>query len=419
MVVSVIARRAAENPPLALQLSKYRNESGPGIRTIGSIAYHEFVAENPDARSQAVSQLKEDIVAIGPWMHEVRPAAFLGFVALDELPSLRQKIAEMDAQATNGITLDLFLHHFDTRWYSYLAKHWNRVVTALGDDVWTSISRHSGDEAWFWEMMAPHIGESLKMRNDFIAYCSRERNQLSGNGIEALARELPHSFLLREHCVRVMEGGHHHKNLNHVEYLRRELIVGRILGKQFDGNDQIRAKLEEISGTRLQIAVAGLSIGWKDSHVLAETYACVRDKNYRPGAIHWPDAAAVCSQFDSDEQFVDFIFRFVENGADSIWHFLSYCVDPIVERIQSNPKIVASLMSCLKGDCSGNAKARIPRLLAIANFMTEDLCAWCEEEYRRQSIRETLPEFGMDLFTGKMRPVAHTLLDVLVSNQQS
>ena len=180
------------------------------------------------------------------------------------------------------------------------------------------------------------------MRNDFLAYCSRERNQLSVDGIEALSRELPGSHLLREHCLRILGDGIHHKNLSPYDHLRREIVVGRILGNQFANEDGLQQKLEKVSETRPSIAFAGLSIAWRDSAVLKNTHAYIRGENYRAGYLNWPDAAAVCCLLDSDEQFCNFVFRFVDHASDSHWGFLSYCVDPIVERIQRAPQVPAA-----------------------------------------------------------------------------
>jgi len=49
--------------------------------------------------------------------------------------------------------------------------------------------------------------------------------------------------------------------------------------------------------------------------------------------------------------------------------------------------------------------------------MDDELRQWCEHEFTKQSDHTTLPEFGLDIATGEIRPVAHALLDALSPNQ--
>ena len=71
----------------------------------------------------------------------------------------------------------------------------------------------------------------------------------------------------------------------------------------------------------------------------------------------------------------------------------------------------------LKETDSGNEKASLPKLLVLANQMSDELRGWCEKEFAKQSGRTSLPEFGLDVFEGDIRPVAHAILDVLSPNE--
>ena len=71
----------------------------------------------------------------------------------------------------------------------------------------------------------------------------------------------------------------------------------------------------------------------------------------------------------------------------------------------------------LSKEMSGHAKASIPRLLRAANLMKSDLRQWCEGEFVRQNESQGVHEFGLDVFAGRIRPVVHSLLDALGSNQ--
>ena len=65
----------------------------------------------------------------------------------------------------------------------------------------------------------------------------------------------------------------------------------------------------------------------------------------------------------------------------------------------------------------GSEKASLPKLLALADHMGDELREWCEDEFAKQSDQTSLPEFGLDVLVGDVRPVAHSILDVLSPNQ--
>jgi hypothetical protein len=49
--------------------------------------------------------------------------------------------------------------------------------------------------------------------------------------------------------------------------------------------------------------------------------------------------------------------------------------------------------------------------------MDGELQQWCEKEFAQQNDHTSLPEFGLDVSAGYVRPVAHALLDALLPKQ--
>jgi hypothetical protein len=247
----------------------------------------------------------------------------------------------------------------------------------------------------------------------FIAYCSREPKPLSSRAIEALSREAPRSHLLREHCLRCLADGPQDINSSPFDQRRRELVVGRILGKQFAGEPEIRRHLENRMLLRPSVAIAGLSIAWKDSPRLASEYGAFRARGPNSRRYVWPDAAHLASVIGPHDEFLNFLFYFVERCTGNLWSFLPFCIEPIVERIKSEDRLASALVQRVKSTNSGNEKASLPKLLALANRMNDELRDWCERECAEQSNQTSLPEFGLDVSVGDIRPVAHALLEAL------
>jgi hypothetical protein len=107
----------------------------------------------------------------------------------------------------------------------------------------------------------------------------------------------------------------------------------------------------------------------------------------------------------------------LESCTGQIWDFLPFCISPIIDRIRSDADIASALFERIQVTDRGAEKASLPRLLALANPMSEELHQWCENEFARQSDRAAPPEFGLDVITGSVRPVAHAILDALSPNQ--
>ena len=260
-----------------------------------------------------------------------------------------------------------------------------------------------------------YIGrESPSLRTDFLTYCSRERSALSSRAFEALAREMPRSYLLREHCLRSLNDGPENLNASPLDQRRRQLVVGRILGRQFASEATIREQLENCVIRQPSAAIIGLSIGWKDNPILVAEYAGRRDSS---GRHLWPDAAHLTSIVGSREDFCQFLSHLLRNSTGSLWDFLPFCIEPIVERIKTEEGLGAVLIQRVFSTNSGSEKSSLPRLLALANYMDQELRQWCEREFSKQSNHSSLPEFGFDVLAGRVRPLAHTILDALSPNQ--
>ena len=189
VLVSALGRRAADDATLKERLLQYRMDSNAAIRTTSAIAYYEAIGTSAEDRIAAITPLREEATAIGPWMDMIRQAALAGFIALDELGTFRDLTDHRDSK----LSLNVFTFDNNRQVIAYVAKHWERLTTALGSELLPRLSRYGGNEWWFWDKFAPFIGESAAVRADFLAFCARETKALSSHTIEALAREMPRS----------------------------------------------------------------------------------------------------------------------------------------------------------------------------------------------------------------------------------
>jgi len=412
VLVSALERRAADDITLKERLLQYRVESNAAIRTASAIAYFEAIANDAEDRITAIASLREEATAIGPWMDMIRQAALAGFIALDELATFRDLPDRLDGKAT----VDIFTLDNNRQILAYIAKYWARLTAALGSELLQRLNRYGGDEWRCWDHLAPFIGESADAHSDFLAYCARETRTLSSRAIEALAREMPRSHLLREHCLRCLSSDPQHVSDSPYDQRRRDLVVGRILGRQFARDAAVGGELEQHVLYCPSAAIVGLALAWKGSPILTSELASLRDPDKGRRYV-WPDAAYLISTSGSRDEFCSFLSHLLENSSGEIWDFLPFCIEPIVARIRTEDELAANLVARLKTTESTSEKASVPRLLALANQMSDELQVWCEKSFARQSDHTTLTEFGLDVVAGEIRPVAYALLDALSPNR--
>lgn len=86
---------------------------------------------------------------------------------------------------------------------------------------------------------------------------------------------------------------------------------------------------------------------------------------------------------------------------------------PALRRIGTDDELAEKMVEYLGAAPSPSAKATFPRLLSAARGISDELLSWCKAEANRQ-LTSDFPEVGLvDLYEGTMRPVAHSLLDVI------
>jgi hypothetical protein len=343
VLVSTLGRRAADDATLKERLVQYRVDSNAAIRTASAIAYYEAIGDDGEARAAAITPLREEATAIGFWMDMVRQAALAEFIALDELATFR----DLPDHADRKVSLNVSSFDNSRQLLAYIAKHWERLTTVLGSELLQRLNR-DGNEWWFWDKFAPFISESAAVRGDFLAFCARETKALSSHTIEALAREMPRSNLLREHCLRCLDSGLEDVNASPYDQRRRELVVGRVLGRQFAGDTSMRGELERHALLRPSAAIVGLILAWADSPVLAREFAALRAGDSEARRFVSPDVAYLVGAFGSRDDFCSFLSHIVERTNGSIWDFLPFCVEPLVARIRTEDGLAAHIVARLK-----------------------------------------------------------------------
>jgi hypothetical protein len=358
-----------------------------------------------------LDQLRRDAKAIGPVMDLTRQAAIAGLVALNRLDIFRDLREEYESQP-----LDVSLYFPESRiLIAYLARNWSYIKSVFGDSSFERISRHGGNHWYAWDHFASYIGESDALRDEFISYCAWETKALSSNGLEALSRVQPRSHLLLEHCLRTIDGkAIEDTNSSPLDHTRRALVAGQILGRQFSDRQEIRVALEHRLQLQDSVSLVGLSLGWPTSDALAKIYEPIRENGWAGQQVLWAPALQIASTIGSTEDFIYLVEFILSNGVGNVWEFLDFCAPVIATRLKQDDAITSYYLDKLRDDPTSNHKASLPSLLVASIGLSDELKELCETSYAEQCARGQLSESGLDIVAARFRPVAHSLLDVLV-----
>jgi hypothetical protein len=263
-----------------------------------------------------------------------------------------------------------------------------------------------------WDRLAPYIRSSDECRLAFLDYCSQETKAISSAALEALAREMPGSELLKAQCFRHVEFGPTDVNASPLECRQQEFVAGRLVGLHFAADAETQRRIDAVSDSYLSMKIAACSTAWKKSPLLKREF----DRIAAGGENHfvWLDATYLASAVGDDDAFTEMLLNMINRCRGTVWDFLPLTVDPVVQRLMSSPAILDQLRRRLLDKPTCSEVASLPRLMSQADGLDADTRGWCEDVIRREMSGKRMPTFGMDVTAGAIRPVAYSLLDALV-----
>jgi len=86
----------------------------------------------------------------------------------------------------------------------------------------------------------------------------------------------------------------------------------------------------------------------------------------------------------------------------------------VIARLKQDSALASYCLEKLRNSPTSDDKATLPRLLVASIGLNDEIKELCETYYAEQCAKGQLSESGLDMTAGQIRPVAHSLLDVLV-----
>jgi hypothetical protein len=411
VVVDQASRFASDLSSFETALARYGDEREGPIRAAAAAAYYASV---PDSSRHKVhiSRLVEELRAVGPQMDSIRQSALSGLLALNQFSVFRD-LAERDGtRPLRCPALDGSIHQND-RLVEQIAARWTTVADVLGESTLSRLSTWGkGNPTEAWDRLAPFITTSVEAFDAFLTYCRSSPDLLKANSLAALSRLQPGSALLREICERTLRHEGDHISFSPYDGLAARMTAGQILGSAFNTVAGLRELLEAVARRPCSGAITALCVGWPQSKVIDEVFEyLVKEERTR---LLPPAILNVFAVKGDSGIFVRAIRGLIAKSNGSIWDFPSFCVEAIARRLSIDDDVYTKVLQLLSSDASADELASLPRVMAMARSGDNTLQVWCEEELIKRVSDAGLCLSGLDFSSGRVRPVAQTLLDVLV-----
>lgn len=403
-VIASKLRQRLGDPQIILNLlGKHKMESDAETRVQCAISLaHRIRIEEQEPEpviESFVQQAKEPGLAHSSGMQ----AGIAGLLALKAFDALNIEIRNRTLLKWIPFLLE---HNFDTPWNftDIVVQHWEYVR----DAVMPSVTEGQDEELphlAVLEALAPYADGSSLLRKDLLEAINRNPNFMhSPATLRFLGHTLPRSGLLLEACLEVMGAEKYRRDTS--------LIAAQLLGKHFGGNSQVLERLTTANShipPQEDILIA-LVEGWPESLIVRESF------NWY--VAHQESASyslffRLSSLFSKPEKIIKSLEGLFNHWMmDSAVAFESI-VPPLVRRLRQDSTFATALASQMISERNPSMLASVPRLLASAGVLSDEVREWCTEEIKRLSKEETVASVGIDLLAGRVRPVLHSLLDAI------
>ncbi|GMA17603.1 hypothetical protein GCM10025871_39340 [Deinococcus metallilatus] len=286
------------------------------------------------------------------------------------------------------------------RFVAVVVQHWEDVERATGQDLLGVQEKHDGR---LLRVLAAYADESPVARRKVLEVV--EQHRAVGNSsavLRFLGRVVPGSGLLLEACLDALEDADAHRDTT--------LAAAQLLGQHFRGNASVLDRLTTAFGDdppRESVLMA-LTEGWPDSPVVHRAY-------------DWYASSKAEASYRLTFRLMG-LHATPENLIEALKGTFEHCTavptiasesmtPPLIRRLRNDPAFAVALAAWLTTDRDPSAVATVPRLLARAGRLSEELREWCAAEIERLCREDTIAPLGIDLLAGRVRPVLHSLLD--------
>lgn len=403
-------------------LASYSREYDSQVKAQASISYHERLKAAGRNIETTIGVLEKDLVSHILDNQATMQSAFCGLVILKRLDVMKNAQLERTDLADRRIkiTISEIGERATIPFLKILLQNWGYVKDVFGEEFWSRFASYDIKSAW--KEICAFADEYSDPREEAIAFLESNKNDREMCSISVLGfldRAMPKSRLLIEYCMLALE-----RNSPNPHYISDEArYATELLGKHFTGDDEVLKRLMKLgiaqepdSSDGKKVIPEKLIIALCEGWVKSEEFNQMCDLlSQSKQGLTYSTYFQLGSRAIPTDEFLRSLLDFLKRVDRSERLRSQMIARPLIRRLRKDDELLELLVARLQSSPSLTEKASFPRLIAIAKGATE-VRQWCVEELERQTNGSVFPEVGLDLIEGRLRPVAHSLLDVLNLN---
>lgn len=387
-------------------LKLYDHEQDGEVKTQASISYHERLKTSEQDRRPVIESLSESIVCYGFDHEERRQAAFCGLVILDRLDVMVSAKERIDNDRLCGISIDSGLS-LNVPLLRYTLQNWDIIKASLGNEFWQRLSRDS-DLAQLWNVFCMFADKYPSPREEAVRFLETRKERIATpNILRFLGKVRPKSKLLLEYCLKTLRIEEDQQDCSGEE----AVIAAELLGMHFGNDNDVLLHIMS-EGAKKHIynkVILALCEGWPESNEIEHIFEVVSKQKLQLSLTAY--FRLICQKSQSKVVF-DGLEKILSSPNPAQLYNSRFVTRPILRRLRTDDNLFEMLIVCLQNKPTPSEKATIPRLISAARGIPNELRTWCNEEMNRQLDFSKIPQVGVDLIVGEVRPVVHSLLDI-------
>jgi hypothetical protein len=402
LIVDHLARLAHEDDFCFRLLSDYDNDTDAQVATGAAIGYARSAMQRELKHDFLIDKFSREMKAVYSFtVRDPRQAAFAGLLEMERLYVVKKM-----EQSNPGILEHLFLPlagGLNLLFSTHIVNHWEHYNKILGKRFWEKVG-HIPDE--ILEDIINRM-QDVGALEQFSTWMPKKSDApMRVPALHLRSRLWRGTEKLRKVCLDLVTGFY----LRDWNAASTGIKAAEILAGQFSNDIKTKDELEAASDSAknpaaLIVALAGV---WPDSEVLKKI-----SENQTGKSLLLPAQYCLLSLYAQPEGFIEWLASMLSKMTGDIWEFLPSCVLPILARFSRDVEVREKAFHRLETNPSPVEKVNFSLILQRTAADTGRLRAWCGKEYEHQTSRERLPEFAMDMFSGRIRPIGHILLEIL------
>lgn len=406
-IVDAASREFDRNDTAKQLLARYGNEVDGSLKIQGAVKNYQALFPTDIDRQTTVNRLLAEANAIGPHHEECQAAAFAGLIAYGATKQLVP--LELDNKP-----LGIYLGPYSRESQALLrlvAEYWEELDKSFEGKFISRLNTFVS-ESHFWSLISPYISVNAALLQGFIDYCQNTTEPFDVKKLQALAKELPKSDLLLRHCLLTIKNVDKRSTDDPWSNYQGYFEAAYILRDQFGGNAELLGQLTKVlQDSDFRYGIAAMAI-YDPSNTSLNNVAkqiLIDDKssgNFLTGLI------LASSRFES-EQFGYLVKEMVNRAYHSLWDFQDRINYTVKARLGHDEGFVELLSTWLTLNPTESEISSFSRYLAATGKLNEDTQKRCQNLLNERYSAAGIPAHGFDAISDYIRPVTHSLLDVL------